>query len=319
MKIGVIGGGAWGTALAQRRGARGEPVTALGARARGGRRASTPGMRIRCSCRRGAFRDQPRFARPAPRSIRGCDALLVVAPAQHVRAVLAETPVGTTPLVLCAKGIEAGTRLLVGEVARQVHPDAPIAVLSGPDLRARSRCGKAHRGHARLRGRGSARALAERLAGPAFPALWLVRRDRRRDRRRGQECARHRVRRGRRRRARAECPRRADRARFCRDDALRPGAWRAGRDAGRPVGPWRSRADLLLDQFAQLLARRRARPGQECGRRPARRSPHRRGRVPSPRRCCAKRRPKPGSTCRWPRRSAPCSKVPTCATWSGRC
>ncbi|MFX7895031.1 hypothetical protein ABTK48_20150, partial [Acinetobacter baumannii] len=60
------------------------------------------------------------------------DALLVVTPAQHVRAILAETAVGSRPLVLCAKGIEAGTRLLVGEVAAQLHPRAPIAVLSGP-------------------------------------------------------------------------------------------------------------------------------------------------------------------------------------------
>ncbi|RZM02050.1 MAG: NAD(P)-dependent glycerol-3-phosphate dehydrogenase, partial [Sphingomonas sp.] len=60
------------------------------------------------------------------------DAFLVVAPAQHVGGVLAETPVRGRPLVLCAKGIEAGSRRLVGEVARAAHPDAPVAVLSGP-------------------------------------------------------------------------------------------------------------------------------------------------------------------------------------------
>lgn len=60
------------------------------------------------------------------------DAFLVVAPAQHVGAVLAATPVRGRPLVLCAKGMEAGSRRLVGEVARAIHPDAPIAVLSGP-------------------------------------------------------------------------------------------------------------------------------------------------------------------------------------------
>jgi glycerol-3-phosphate dehydrogenase (NAD(P)+) len=36
------------------------------------------------------------------------------------------------PLVLCAKGIEDGTGLLMHEVARAVQPDSPIAVLSGP-------------------------------------------------------------------------------------------------------------------------------------------------------------------------------------------
>ena len=62
----------------------------------------------------------------------GHDALLIVAPAQHVGAVLAQAPVGDAALVLCAKGIEAGTQRLVGEVAAAVCPDNPIAVLSGP-------------------------------------------------------------------------------------------------------------------------------------------------------------------------------------------
>jgi glycerol-3-phosphate dehydrogenase (NAD(P)+) len=61
-----------------------------------------------------------------------CEAVLVVTPAQHLRAVLADAPTGDAPLILCAKGIEAGTMLLMSEVAREVRPDAPIAVLSGP-------------------------------------------------------------------------------------------------------------------------------------------------------------------------------------------
>jgi glycerol-3-phosphate dehydrogenase (NAD(P)+) len=60
------------------------------------------------------------------------EALLVVAPAQHLRAVLSDTPAGPAPLVLCAKGIEAGTLQLMSELAREVQPGAPIAVLSGP-------------------------------------------------------------------------------------------------------------------------------------------------------------------------------------------
>jgi glycerol-3-phosphate dehydrogenase (NAD(P)+) len=70
--------------------------------------------------------------------------------------------------VLCAKGIEAKTGLLVGEVAAQVHPAARIAVLSGPTF-----------AHEVARGLPTAvtlacadddlgERLAERLAGPAF-------------------------------------------------------------------------------------------------------------------------------------------------------
>src|SRR5262249_12434384 len=36
------------------------------------------------------------------------------------------------PLILCAKGIEDGTGLLMHEVAHALRPEAPIAVLSGP-------------------------------------------------------------------------------------------------------------------------------------------------------------------------------------------
>ena len=65
-------------------------------------------------------------------ALAGCDALLVVTPAQHMRAVLRRLPAGDGPLILCAKGIEAGTRLLMSEVAAEAQPGRPIAVLSGP-------------------------------------------------------------------------------------------------------------------------------------------------------------------------------------------
>jgi hypothetical protein len=60
---------------------------------------------------------------------------------------------------------------------------------------------------------------ADRTRG--VQALLLRRRDRRRDRRSGEERARHRLRRGRGSRIGPERPRRADRARLCRNAALR--------------------------------------------------------------------------------------------------
>jgi glycerol-3-phosphate dehydrogenase (NAD(P)+) len=166
MRIGVIGGGAWGTALAQ--------VAASG------------GREVLLWAREGevveainAGHQNPLFLKDIPLSptiraigdldeLDAVDAILVVAPAQHVRGVLAAAPIGSTPLVLCAKGIEAGTRMLVGEVARAVCPDAPIAVLSGPTF-----------AHEVARGLPTAVTLAcedeslraglsERLASPAF-------------------------------------------------------------------------------------------------------------------------------------------------------
>ena len=130
MKIGVIGGGAWGTALAQVAAQGGEPVLLWAREAEVVASINThhvndvflSGVTLSASVRATDDID----------ALRGLDALLVVAPAQHVRAVLGSTDLSATPLVLCAKGIEAGTRLLISEVAHAMQPDAPIAVLSGP-------------------------------------------------------------------------------------------------------------------------------------------------------------------------------------------
>ena len=166
MRIGVIGGGAWGTALAQVA-ARGDRAVTLWAResevvesinASHENRQFLAGMALSDSIR--ATGDLAELA--------GHDALLVVAPAQHVRAVLAAAPVGATPLVLCAKGIEAGTRLLVGEVAHQVAPQAPIAVLSGPTFAHEVAAGKSTAVTLACEDEGLRVRLAERLAGPAF-------------------------------------------------------------------------------------------------------------------------------------------------------
>jgi len=130
MKIGVIGGGAWGTALAQVAAASGEQVTLWA-------REGDVVTAINAGHRNPVFLPDVMLS-PLVRAtaslddLADVDALLVVAPAQHVRSVLSEAPIGNKPLVLCAKGIEAGTRLLVGEVAAALCPDAPVAVLSGP-------------------------------------------------------------------------------------------------------------------------------------------------------------------------------------------
>ncbi len=130
MRIGVIGGGAWGTALAQVAAHEGrdvilwarEPAVVDSINATHANALFLAGVALSPTIR--ATGDLGALA--------NMDAILVVAPAQHVGSVLAAAPVGGIPLVLCAKGIEAGSKRLVGEVARAVHPDAPIAVLSGP-------------------------------------------------------------------------------------------------------------------------------------------------------------------------------------------
>ena len=129
MKAGVIGAGAWGTALAQLLAADGQAVTLWALETEvvdainGGQENPLylPGIKLAPSIR----------ATGAMTDLGDCDMVLVVSPAQHLRNVVRQAPAGV-PLVLCSKGIEAGSGLLMGEVARAVQPTSPIAVLSGP-------------------------------------------------------------------------------------------------------------------------------------------------------------------------------------------
>jgi glycerol-3-phosphate dehydrogenase (NAD(P)+) len=166
MKVGILGAGAWGTALAQVAAQNGEEVLLW---------AREPDVAEAIN----ATRENPVFLPGVPLAaniravcnlepLESCDALLVVTPAQHVRATLSQTSIGATPLVLCAKGIEAGTRLLVGEVAREVHPGAPIAVLSGPTFAHEVAAGLPTAVTLACEDADLRTQLAERLASPAF-------------------------------------------------------------------------------------------------------------------------------------------------------
>jgi glycerol-3-phosphate dehydrogenase (NAD(P)+) len=130
MKIGVIGAGAWGTALAQVAAADGEQVL-LWAR-EPEVVESVNGAHENAVFLKGVSLAPTIRATGALEDLGACDAYLVVTPAQHLRAVLGGFDFGGRPLVLCAKGIEDGTGLLMHDVAHQVQPGAPIAVLSGP-------------------------------------------------------------------------------------------------------------------------------------------------------------------------------------------
>ena len=127
--IGVLGAGAWGTALAQVLASDGSPVILW---------AYEPDVvaainetHVNPVYLAGRVLSPKVFATGDIRALGQCDAVLVVPPAQHLRGLLAQVP-GRAPRILCAKGIEAGSGMLMSEVAEAVSGDAPIAVLSGP-------------------------------------------------------------------------------------------------------------------------------------------------------------------------------------------
>ncbi|WP_069298528.1 NAD(P)H-dependent glycerol-3-phosphate dehydrogenase [Neptunicoccus sediminis] len=67
------------------------------------------------------------------RDLQTAEILLMVLPAQHLRSFLAEASLpAAAPVLLCAKGIETGTGLLQQDILKEKKPDATVAVLSGP-------------------------------------------------------------------------------------------------------------------------------------------------------------------------------------------
>ena len=130
VRIGVVGGGAWGTALAQVAATAGretllwaledEVVEAVN------RRHENPVFLA------GVALDPAIRATSDLDDLGNCDAWLVVTPAQHMRSVLEQAPRCDTPMVLCSKGIEEHSGELLHKVAAGACPGAPIAVLSGP-------------------------------------------------------------------------------------------------------------------------------------------------------------------------------------------
>lgn len=129
--FGIIGAGAWGTALAATLAGNG-PVMLWA-------REAEVVAAINTARENSLF--LPGITLPAGitatadlADVAACAIVLVVVPAQHLRAVLANAAIpAATPLVLCAKGIEAGSHDLMLEVARELVPN-PIAVLSGPSF-----------------------------------------------------------------------------------------------------------------------------------------------------------------------------------------
>ena len=131
--VAVLGGGAWGTALAQVAAAAGATVTLW---------AREPEVVDGIN----RDRENPIFLPGAPLNpaIRatgsmgdaaGAELIMAVPPAQHMRAVLKSLKPhikAGDPIVLCAKGIERGSLAMMTDVLADEIPEATPAVLSGP-------------------------------------------------------------------------------------------------------------------------------------------------------------------------------------------
>ena len=132
-RVGVIGAGAWGTALAA-------------AACRAGRDVvlwaleedvveSINSRHVNALFLPDVALDQAIRATNDAAEAVDADLVLLVAPAQHLRAVcetLAPNWTGGVPAVICSKGIERGSNVLMTDVIADTLPSAPPMVLSGP-------------------------------------------------------------------------------------------------------------------------------------------------------------------------------------------
>lgn len=132
-RIGIIGGGAWGTALAQVY-ARAGRETLLWAREAevvssiNSAHENTPFLP-------GAALSPALKATGDLADFKGFDILLLVPPAQHFRASLASLKPYLHKgqhLVICAKGIEISSGRLLSDIAADIAPECIISVLTGP-------------------------------------------------------------------------------------------------------------------------------------------------------------------------------------------
>ncbi len=166
---GVIGGGAWGTALALvcvRAGldttlwAR-EPEVVAAINRDLENPTFLPGVKL-----------EPGVVATADLAdLAACDLILNVSPAQHVRASLAAFAPHAragVPMLLCAKGVEQGTLKLMTEVLAEVLPGAAPAVLSGPSFAGEVARGLPTAVTLACPDAGLGQALARAIASPAF-------------------------------------------------------------------------------------------------------------------------------------------------------
>jgi len=169
-KIAVLGGGAWGTALATTalRAGHGctlwardvETVTAINARHENPR--YLPGIGLDPALQATADLDA---------ALTGATCVLAVVPAQAMRGLLnalASRLDAKTPLVLCAKGIERDTGKLLSEIATEILPRNPIAALSGPSFATDVAAGLPTAVTVAAGDEAHAAALAALLSSPAF-------------------------------------------------------------------------------------------------------------------------------------------------------
>lgn len=172
---GVIGGGAWGTALALVCARAGletrlwvrEPEVLAAIRERRENTTFLPGVAL----------DAAVAATGDMADLAGCDLVLNVTPAQFLRSSLAAFAPHARdglPVLLCSKGVEQGSLKLMTEVLAEALPQACPAVLSGPSFAGEVARGLPTAVTLACPNAEVGQALAEAIATPTFRPYWVT-------------------------------------------------------------------------------------------------------------------------------------------------
>jgi len=134
-RVGVIGAGAWGTAIAQTMARNGLQVS-LWAR-RNEIVAEINDKKTNQTYLPGITLDSNIIATHDLKKTCQQDVIILVAPVQHVAKMIETIPAFTsekTPILIADKGIEISTGRLVSQIVSGILPNNPVGVLTGPSF-----------------------------------------------------------------------------------------------------------------------------------------------------------------------------------------
>jgi glycerol-3-phosphate dehydrogenase (NAD(P)+) len=172
--VGIVGAGAWGTALAvtARRAGRDvliwayEPQTVAGINRKHLNEVYLPDVKLDP-----AIKATDRLGDAAD-----CDMLLLVTPTQNLRDIaneLAPDVKRGQPVVICSKGIEQATGQLPSEIVAELMPEVAVAVLSGPSFAGEIAKKLPAAVTLATAKEAQGRALAHALSHPPFRCYWI--------------------------------------------------------------------------------------------------------------------------------------------------
>ena len=135
-KIGIIGGGAWGTALGEVYATHQNQTLLYTREVDLAQEINT--FHHNSMYLKGFFLTPTLRASSSLNDFKECDILLLCPPAQALRTTIEDLlpilPIKNPPLIIASKGIEKDSGLLMSEIIEELTPKSPYAVLSGPSL-----------------------------------------------------------------------------------------------------------------------------------------------------------------------------------------